>query len=229
MLEELKAAVCAANLELVAKGVVTYTWGNVSGCDRSAGIMIIKPSGVPYESMAPEDMVLVDIETGNVIEGNYRPSSDTPTHLELYRSFPQIGGVSHTHSVNAVAFAQAGVSVPALGTTHADCFRGDVPCTRQLTEDEVMGDYELNTGKVITETYADLDPMAIPAVLVQGHGPFAWGKTPAESVYNAVTLEKVAEMAAITLSLNPKAHLPKYVLEKHYLRKHGNNAYYGQI
>lgn len=231
MLEQLKKEVCEANLELVRRGVVIYTWGNVSGIDRSQGLVVIKPSGVDYATMKPDDMVVVDVETGDVVEGHYRPSSDTPTHLELYRAFPEIGGVTHTHSINAVAFAQAGFSIPALGTTHADYFYGDIPCTRELTEAEVAGAYEQNTGKVIVETFQSqsLNPNAIPGALVRNHGPFTWGKTAGESVYHSVVLETIAEMAMKTLQLNHNANLAQVVLDKHYNRKHGINAYYGQI
>ncbi len=228
MLEKLKEEVCAANLDLVAKGVVIYTWGNVSGISENRRHMVIKPSGVDYDGMTPDDMVVVDIESGEVVEGPYRPSSDTPTHLELYRAFPGIGGVTHTHSTHAVAFAQAGRSVPALGTTHADYFYGEVPCTRALTADEVAGGYEVNTGKVIVETFAGRDYAAVPGAVVRGHGPFTWGKDAAESVYHAVVLEEDAKMAVATLLLNPDAKLESYVLDKHYMRKHGKNAYYGQ-
>lgn len=230
MLEELKAQVCAANLDLVAKGVVLYTWGNVSGIDRTRGLVVIKPSGVDYDNMQPEDMVVVELETGAVVEGHYKPSSDTPTHLELYRRFPTIGGVTHTHSTYAVAFAQAGKAIPALGTTHADYFYGDIPCTRPLTQQEVEEAYELNTGKVIVETVlkGGYEPLSIPGIVVCNHGPFSWGKDAANAVYNAVVLERVAEMDLKTLALNPNASMPQYVLDKHYMRKHGPNAYYGQ-
>lgn len=230
MLDQLKEAVCAANLDLVQKGVVVYTWGNVSGIDREKGLVVIKPSGVDYANMKPEDMVVVDLKTGETVEGKWRPSSDTPTHLELYRSFPDIGGITHTHSINAVAFAQAGMDIPALGTTHADYFWGDIPCTRELTEKEVKGAYEANTGLVIIETIKKrgYDPMAIPGINVKNHGPFAWGKDAAGSVFNAVVMEKVADMALRTLALNPNSSLAQYVLNKHYDRKHGKNAYYGQ-
>lgn len=230
MLEKLKEQVCAANLDLVAKGVVLYTWGNVSGIDREKGLVVIKPSGVDYDNMKPEDMVVVDLETGKVVEGYYKPSSDTPTHLELYRQFPTIGGVTHTHSTNAVAFAQAGMAIPALGTTHADYFYGDIPCTRSLTKAEVEEAYELNTGKVIVETVKNggYDPLSIPGIVVCNHGPFSWGKDAANSVYNAVVMERVADMDLKTLALNPQASMPQYVLDKHYMRKHGPNAYYGQ-
>ena len=228
MLDKLKEEVCEANFELVKRGVVIYTWGNVSGIDRSAGIMAIKPSGVPYDVLTPGDIVLVDVSSGEVVEGSLKPSSDSPTHLELYRAFPKIGGVTHTHSTHAVAFAQAGRGIPPLGTTHADYFYGEVPCTRQLAADEVRDAYERNTGKVIVEAFEDLDPSAIPGALVRGHGPFTWGKDAAESVYHAVVLEEVARMAHLTLALDPSAILERHILNKHYLRKHGVNAYYGQ-
>ena len=222
MLEQLKQEVYEANLELHKRGIVIYTWGNVSGIDRASGNMVIKPSGVAYEQMTAEDMVVVNVQTGEVVEGK--------THLELYRAFPKIGGITHTHSVNAVAFAQAGLPVPALGTTHADYFYGNIPCTRELTEQEVKEAYEANTGKVIVETLnqMDTDIMAIPAILVKNHGPFTLGKNAAESVYHAVVLETVAEMAMKTLQLNPQSELKQYVLDKHYFRKHGAGAYYGQ-
>ena len=230
MLEDLKQIVCDANLELFNKGVVIYTWGNVSGIDHGSGLVVIKPSGVAYEGMCAEDMVVVDVQTGNVVEGKWKPSSDTATHLELYRNYPEIGGIAHTHSVNAVAFAQAGRNIPALGTTHADYFYGDIPCTRGLSKKEVEGAYELNTGKVIVETInlKDYDPMAIPGIIVRSHGPFAWGKTPEEAVYHAVVLETVAEMDIKTLVLNPTSEMDQFILDKHYERKHGPNAYYGQ-
>lgn len=230
MLEELKKSVCEANLDLVNKGVVIYTWGNVSGISDDRKYMVIKPSGVDYDGMSPEDMVVVDIATGESVEGKWKPSSDTKTHLELYRKYQEIKGIVHTHSVNAVAFAQAGMAIPALGTTHADYFYGDIPCTRELTKQEVMEDYETNTGKVIIETVdsGGYDPMAIPGIVVKNHGPFAWGKSPANAVYNAVVMEKVAEMDLKTLVLNPDSSMAQYVLDKHYMRKHGPNAYYGQ-
>lgn len=230
MLEELKKKVCDANLDLVEKGVVIYTWGNVSGISDDRKYMVIKPSGVDYASMQPEDMVVVDINTGLCAEGKWNPSSDTKTHLALYRAYKEIKGIVHTHSVNAVAFAQAGRMIPALGTTHADYFYGDIPCTRELTNQEVMDDYEANTGKVIIETIdkGQYDPMAVPGIVVKNHGPFAWGTSPANAVYNAVVLEKVAEMDLKTLSLNPNAEMKQYILDKHYMRKHGPNAYYGQ-
>lgn len=230
MLEELKERVCAANLELVARGVVIYTWGNVSGISSDRKYMVIKPSGVAYDGMMPEDMVVLDVATGETVEGKWNPSSDTKTHLALYCAFPTIGGITHTHSVHAVAFAQAGRAIPALGTTHADYFYGDIPCTRELTAAEVSEDYELNTGNVIVETLRQLaiDPLAVPGIVVKNHGPFTWGKDAAASVYHAVVMEKVAEMDLKTLLLNPDAGLAQYVLDKHYMRKHGPNAYYGQ-
>ena len=229
MLEKLKQQVFNANVELVRRGVVIYTWGNVSGIDREKKMVVIKPSGVDYEKMSVKDMVVVDL-SGNVIEGDLRPSSDMPTHLAIYREFEQIGGITHTHSVNAVAFAQAGSPIPLLGTTHADYFFGEIPCTRCLTECEVKQDYELNTGLVINETIRDrqIDPLEIPAILVRNHGPFAFGRDANEAVYHAVILETVAKMAMKTLQLNPKASLPQYILDKHYNRKHGKDAYYGQ-
>ena len=230
MLEELKERVCKANLELAAQGVVIYTWGNVSGIDREKGLAVIKPSGVGYNRMEPSDMVVVDLTSGSKVEGKWNPSSDTATHLELYRRYPKIGGIAHTHSVNAVAFAQAGMGIPALGTTHADHFYGKIPCTRELNEDEVRDAYEANTGKVIIETIEEHghDPMDIPGIVVRAHGPFAWGKDPEDAVYHGVVLEKVAEMAVKTLFLNPKSSMGMYILEKHYERKHGPGAYYGQ-
>lgn len=230
MLEELKELVCKANLELVRRGVVIYTWGNVSGVDREKGLMVIKPSGVDYDGMSPEDMVVVDLMTGKTIDGKYKPSSDTATHLELYRAFPSIGGITHTHSINTVAFAQAGRDIQALGTTHADYFYGTIPCTRELSLQEVKEAYEANTGRVIVETLKErkIDPMAVPGVVVKNHGPFSWGKDAADSVYHAVVMEVVAEMALKTLLLNPQASMAQYVLDKHYMRKHGPNSYYGQ-
>lgn len=230
MLESLKQQVCNANIELYKKGVVLYTWGNVSEIDRDAGMVVIKPSGVGYEEMTPDDMVVVELKTGKIAEGSLKPSSDTPTHLELYRVFANITAVTHTHSTYATVFAQAGKSIPALGTTHADYFYGDIPCTRELREQEVRSGYELNTGRVIAETLhaLNVDPMSIPGILVKNHGPFTWGHNAADSVYHAVVLEKVAEMAFMTLRLNPESSMAQYVLDKHYTRKHGSNAYYGQ-
>jgi L-ribulose-5-phosphate 4-epimerase len=224
MLETLRKQVYAANMELPARGLVTYTWGNVSGIDRATGLVVIKPSGVPYEELTPANLVIVNLENGATVEGNLRPSSDVDTHLELYRQLPKLGGVVHTHSTWATIFAQAGKTIPALGTTHADYFYGPVPCTRPLTEQEVAENYELNTGKVICENVKEF----VPAILVAGHGPFTWGKDAAEAVYHAVVLEAVARMAFHTLQLNPEAALPEYVLDKHFARKHGPHAYYGQ-
>ena len=230
MLEELKKKVFDANIELVKKGMVIYTWGNVSGIDREKNLMVIKPSGVDYDTMTWEDMVVTDMD-GKVVDGRYKPSSDTPTHLVLYKNFPKIGGVVHTHSVWGVTFAQAGLDIPAFGTTHADYFYGDIPCTRDLTEQEIEEAYEANTGNVILETFAqrNIDPMAVPGVVCKNHGPFAWGLTPAGAVYNAVVLDKVAELAYKTMMLNPETpRVHQYLLDKHYYRKHGANAYYGQ-
>lgn len=230
MLEELKEQVCEANLELIRRGVVIYTWGNVSGIERKKGLIVIKPSGMDYDGMKPEDMVVVDLMTGKKVEGQYKPSSDTPTHLELYRAFPSIGGITHTHSTNAVAFAQAGLDISALGTTHADYFYGLIPCTRELSQQEVEEAYEVNTGKVIVETLKDrsIDPIAVPGIVVKNHGPFSWGKDAAASVYHAVIMEAISEMNLKTLILNSEATIPQYILNKHYMRKHGPNAYYGQ-
>lgn len=230
MLEDIKKRVFEANLELVKKGLVIFTWGNVSEINREKGLVVIKPSGVDYETMTVDDMVVVDLKTGEVVEGKFKPSSDTPTHLELYRRFPQIGGITHTHSLNAVAFAQAGMDIPALGTTHADYFYGDIPCTRELTKKEVEQAYETNTGKVIIEEIErrGYDVMSIPGIVVKNHGPFAWGKDANQSVYHAVVLDKIAEMDIKTLAINPNAKMKQYVLDKHYSRKHGPNAYYGQ-
>lgn len=228
MLEELKEQVCQANLDLVRHGLVTLTWGNVSGYDPETGRVVIKPSGVSYTQMKPEHMVVVDLE-GQVVEGALRPSSDTPTHVLLYRHFEAVGGITHTHSFHATMFAQARAEIPCYGTTHADHFHGPVPVTRPLTESEVAEAYEANTGQVIIERFAELDPLALPGVLVAGHAPFAWGADVAESVKNAVALEAVARMAITTRIINPDAPLLEdYVLEKHYQRKHGPDAYYGQ-
>ncbi len=228
MLEELKQRVLQQNLNLVKHGLVVLTWGNVSAIDRDSGLVVIKPSGVPYDNLQAEDMVVVDLN-GNVVEGKYRPSSDTLTHVYLYQKFPEVGGIVHTHSVNAVAWAQAGRAIPAYGTTHADAFYGEVPCARALTEEEVSSAYEWNTGKVIVETFQNLKADAIPAVLVKNHGPFTWGATPEKAVENAVTLEVVAEMALKTEKLaKQEPFIPQYLLNEHYFRKHGKNARYGQ-
>ncbi len=229
MLEELKRAVWQANLDLVAKGLVIETWGNASGIDRAQGLVVIKPSGVPYEEMKPEHMVVVAVQDGRVVEGQLKPSSDTPTHLELYRAFGRIGGVVHTHSLCATVWAQARREIPALGTTHADYFYGPVPCTRLMRPREIKNDYELNTGRVIVERFKKLDPMAVPAVLVAGHGPFAWGETVKKAVENAVVLEQVARLALETICLNRRVRpIQRALLDKHFLRKHGPGAYYGQ-
>lgn len=230
MLEKLKEQVCDANLELVRRGIVFYTWGNVSGIDKEAELMVIKPSGIEYDVMQPDDMVVVDLKTGSAVEGKWKPSSDTKTHIEIYRAFPTIGGIAHTHSMNAVAFAQAGFDIPALGTTHADYFYGAVPCTRDLTKKEVEEAYEMNTGNVIVECIEErgIDPMAVPGIVVKNHGPFSWGKDAAGAVYHAVVMETAAEMALKTLLLNPQASMQQYILDKHYMRKHGPGAYYGQ-
>jgi len=229
MLEELKKQVCQANLDLVKEGLVVQTWGNVSGVDRAGGKLVIKPSGVPYEGMTPELMVVVSLETGQVVEGRLKPSSDTPTHLELYRAFPNIGGVAHTHSLFATAWAQARKGIPAFGTTQADYWNGSVPCTRLLTAAEIKSDYEANTGHVIIETFEHLDPAHYPAVLVAAHGPFTWGNSARQAVEHAGVLEFVARLAAETLRINPKAKpMPPVLLAKHFLRKHGPGAYYGQ-
>ena len=227
MLEKLKESVYKANIALPAHGLVTLTWGNVSGIDRERGLVVIKPSGVGYDEMTAKDMVVVDL-TGKVVEGDLNPSSDTPTHLELYRRFPAIGGITHTHSRWATVFAQCQRSIPALGTTHADTFYGDVPCTRCMSETEIFGEYEANTGRVIAELFTDDTIMSIPAALVASHGPFTWGKDAMDSVTHAVILEEVAMMAWHTLRLAPDASLEAALLDKHYLRKHGANAYYGQ-
>lgn len=228
MLEELKKKVCEANLELVKHGLVIFTWGNVSGIDREKGLVVIKPSGVSYDNMKPEDMVVVDLQTGEVVEGNLRPSSDTPTHLVIYRAFPEVGGVVHTHSTYATAWSQAGIDLPNIGTTHADYFHEAVPCTAMMTEAEVKGDYELETGNVIVKRFEGMNPMHTPGVLVINHGPFTWGKTPAEAVHNAVVLEQVAKMASIAFQVNPDLRMNPLLVEKHFNRKHGPNAYYGQ-
>lgn len=228
MLESLKRIVFEANQALPKYNLVTFTWGNVSGIDREKGLVVIKPSGVKYEEMTVDDMVVVDLD-GNVIEGHLKPSSDTPTHLVLYKNFPEIGGIVHTHSPWATSWAQAGKAIPPLGTTHADYFYGAIPCTRPMTTDEIKNDYELETGHVIVETFKNIDPMAVPGVLVHGHGPFNWGKDPLEAVHNAVVMEEVAKLAFRTIVLNPDIRvLDQNLQDKHYFRKHGENAYYGQ-
>ncbi len=228
MYDQLKAEVFQANLDLVRHGLVTLTWGNVSGIDRQRQFMAVKPSGVEYESMIASDMVIVDME-GSIIDGHLRPSSDTPTHLELYKAFPAIGGIVHTHSIYATMFAQARCEIPCLGTTHADHFNGPVPVTRFLTADEVQKGYERETGKIIIERFAGLDPADTPGVLVAGHAPFAWGRNAADAVKNSLILERIAQMAIGSFQLNPDVTaLPAYIQEKHYQRKHGPNAYYGQ-
>ena len=229
MLEELKEKTLQANLMLPAHGLVTFTWGNVSGIDREKGLVVIKPSGVEYDDMKAQDMVVVDLE-GNVVEGSLKPSSDTPTHIALYKAFPNIGGVVHTHSRWATVFAQCGAGIPPLGTTHGDYFYGEIPCTRRMTDAEIHGEYEKETGTVIIERFKDLQPDDIPAVLVNSHGPFAWGKDPAGAVHNAVVLEEVAFMAwhcNVLAGYSPQP-MQQILLDKHYLRKHGANAYYGQ-
>lgn len=228
MLEHLKQEVYKANMQLPKHGLVTFTWGNVSGIDRESGLVVIKPSGVEYETMKADDMVVVDLD-GNTVEGSLNPSSDTPTHLELYKAFPDIGGIVHTHSHWATVFAQAGMSIKPYGTTHADYFYGEVPCTAKMTKAQIMGEYEKDTGTVIIERFKTLDPMDIPAVLVHSHGPFTWGKNANEAVYHAVVLEEVAMMAYHAQLLDPSLPvMQQELLDKHYLRKHGANAYYGQ-
>lgn len=228
MLEALKQQVYEANMELPKRKLITYTWGNVSGIDREKGLVVIKPSGVDYDVLQPEDMVVLDLD-GNVVEGKYKPSSDTPTHLELYKAFPEVGGIVHTHSPWATSWAQAGRSLPCYGTTHADYFYGEVPCTRALTPEEIEEAYEKNTGTVIIETFEGKNPKFVPGVLCKNHGPFTWGKDAAEAVHNAVVLEEVSKMAYRTEHLNPGvSEAPHCLQEKHFMRKHGKNAYYGQ-
>ncbi|MBE6024600.1 MAG: L-ribulose-5-phosphate 4-epimerase [Cellulosilyticum sp.] len=228
MLEALKKQVYEANMELPKRNLVTYTWGNVSGIDRETGYFVIKPSGVEYDELTPDDMVVMDLE-GNKIEGAYKPSSDTSTHLELYRAFPEIGGVVHTHSPWATSWAQAGRSIPCYGTTHADYFYGTIPCARSLTKEEIEAEYEKNTGLVIIETFKELNPVYVPGVLCVNHGPFTWGKDAMEAVHNAVVLEEVAKMAYQTEMINSHVQIaPDSIKEKHFMRKHGKNAYYGQ-
>lgn len=230
MLEALKQEVYEANMELPRRGLVTYTWGNVSGIDREKGLFVIKPSGVDYDKLTADDMVVMDLE-GNRVEGRYNPSSDTATHLELYKAFPALGGIVHTHSPHATAWAQAGRALPCYGTTHADYFYGDIPCARCLTKEEIDEAYEKNTGLVIIETFRALciDPVYVPAVLCKHHGPFTWGKNAAEAVHNAVVLEEVAKMNYMTEVINPRVErAPQCMQDKHFMRKHGPNAYYGQ-
>lgn len=228
MLEDLKKKVLEANLELVEKKLVIYTWGNVSGIDREKGLVVIKPSGVDYDKLKAEHMVVVDLD-GNVVEGDLKPSSDTPTHLVIYKAFKEVGGVVHTHSEWATSFAQAGLSIPAFGTTHADYFYGDIPCTRAMTTEEIKGEYEKETGNVIVETFKDIDPLFVSGVLVKEHGPFSWGKDAEDAVYHAVVMEQVAKMAFNTINLKGNREpMDKTLLDKHFLRKHGKNAYYGQ-
>lgn len=228
MLEKLKQEVLEANLLLPEYGLVTFTWGNVSGIDRESGLVVIKPSGVPYKGMSVEDMVVVDLD-GNRVEGKWKPSSDTPTHVELYKAFPECGGIVHTHSRWATTFAQAGLDIPAMGTTQADYFYGDIPCTRMLTPEEIAGEYEKETGSVIIETFRDRSPADIPGVVVHSHGPFAWGASALEAVHNAVVMEEVAFMDWHAMMIAPGAgRMQSELLDRHYLRKHGKNAYYGQ-
>ena len=228
MYEELRKAVCQANVELQTQKLVIYSWGNVSGIDRKAGVVDIKPWGVPYDQLTADKMVLLDLDE-NIVEGNLRPSSDTPTHLELYRNFRAVGGVCHTHSTNATMWAQACREIPCFGTTHADYFYGSIPVTEVMTAEQVKSDYELNTGKVIVKRFAGMEAMEMPAVLVSNHGPFTWGKTPNDAVEAAVVLEQVAAMAFGTVMINPKQNkIAQVLLDKHYLRKHGKNTYYGQ-
>lgn len=228
MLNELKEKVCAANLLLPEYHLVTFTWGNVSAIDRESGLMVIKPSGVSYSKMGPEDMVVVDLE-GKVVEGKWKPSSDTDTHIELYKAFPKCGGIVHTHSRWATVFAQAGMAIPAMGTTQGDYFYGDIPCTRKMTPEEIAGKYEKETGTVIVETFKDIDPAMVPGVVVHSHGPFAWGTDAMDAVHNAVVMEEVAFMDWHAMVINPEhGPMQQELLDKHFLRKHGANAYYGQ-
>jgi L-ribulose-5-phosphate 4-epimerase len=227
MLKNLKKTVCKANLDLVKHGLVIFTWGNVSGYDPEKKLVVIKPSGIDYKDLIAEDMVVVDLE-GNIVDGSMKPSSDTPTHIELYKNWPGVFAIVHTHSPWATSWAQAGLSIPAMGTTHADYFYGDIPCTRKLTREEVERAYEKETGTVIIETFRDKNPLDIPGVLVNNHGPFAWGTNPDDAVHNAVVLEEVAKMTYHSTMLNKKNLIDHFLLDKHYLRKHGSNAYYGQ-
>jgi L-ribulose-5-phosphate 4-epimerase len=227
MLEELKDKVFNANLKLVDYGLVIFTWGNVSGIDREEGLVVIKPSGVSYDMMKTSDMVVVDMD-GKVVEGKLKPSSDLPTHLELYRSFEGVGAVVHTHSAWATSWAQAGLGIPCLGTTQADYFYGEIPCTRKMTENEINGDYELETGQVIVERFNGIDPATSPGILVNNHGPFSWGKNPDDAVHNAIVMEEVAKMTFRTFALNPNTTMSQILINKHFFRKHGKDAYYGQ-
>ncbi len=227
MLSDLKEQVCKANLDLVSHGLVIFTWGNVSGIDREKGLIVIKPSGVSYDNMKPTDMVVVDLD-GNVVDGKLKPSSDTPTHIELYKAFAEIGGVVHTHSTYATAWAQAGKDIPIIGTTHADYFSDSIPCTGDMTDEQVFGDYEKDTGTVIIDRFKGVNPNHIPGVLVKNHGPFSWGATPDKAVYNSKVMEEVAKMAFIAYSVNPSLTMNKALVTKHFERKHGANAYYGQ-
>jgi L-ribulose-5-phosphate 4-epimerase len=227
MLEQLKEEVFKANLDLVKHGLVIFTWGNASGIDREKGLFVIKPSGVDYDVMKPSDMVVVDMN-GNVVEGHLKPSSDMATHLYLYQQFAEIGGVVHTHSTYATAWAQAGVGIPNIGTTHADYFAAEIPCTRQMTEEEIFSAYEMETGKVIVERFEGINPKEVPGVLVHNHGPFSWGKDAHDAVHNAVVMEQVARMATISFRVNPNLEMNPFLIKKHYERKHGKNAYYGQ-
>lgn len=227
MLEKLKEEVCQANLDLVKHGLVIFTWGNVSGIDREQGLVVIKPSGVSYDGMSPDDMVVLDMD-GKVVEGKYKPSSDTATHLVLYKNFKNIGGIVHTHSEWATSWAQAGMPIPSVGTTQADYFYGEIPCTRKMTDAEIQGAYELETGNVIVETFKNLNPDYVPGVLVNNHAPFSWGKDAHDAVHNAVVMEEVAKMTFRSFQLNPNTEMSQTLLDKHFLRKHGANAYYGQ-
>jgi L-ribulose-5-phosphate 4-epimerase len=227
MLEKLKNDVFKANLDLVKNGLVIHTWGNVSGRDKESGLIVIKPSGVSYDIMKPDDMVVIDSK-GNIVEGKFKPSTDAPTHLFLYHAFESVGGVVHTHSSYATSWSQAGRAIPPFGTTHADHYYGEVPCTRLLTREETEKDYEINTGKIITEKLGNTDPLSIPSVLVNGHGPFCWGKDAENAVYNAVALEEIAKMAFYTILLGKTEPINQFLLDKHFKRKHGKDAYYGQ-
>jgi L-ribulose-5-phosphate 4-epimerase len=227
MLEELKNEVFDANLSLVRHGLVMFTWGNVSAIDRAQGLVVIKPSGVSYDIMTADDMVIIDLN-GNVVEGKLKPSSDTPTHLVLYKAFADVGGIVHTHSTYATAWAQSGCDIPNIGTTHADYFKDAIPCTRPMTKTEIQGEYELETGNVIVERFSALDPNHTPGVLANNHGPFSWGKDARDAVHNAAVLEQVAKMAFISLSINPRLKMNEVLIRKHFYRKHGDDAYYGQ-